>query len=146
MNSESKSRVYPVKCQLILKIQIICDIERARYVFKKSKRTPSNVFIKLGHDHFPIMSFLKKNLGMLKKNGGNMHLVVFSYSKIMPNFEAFHETFSSRTNPVIVRRVEWWCYVDLDLTKNCNLIFFSLTEWMNEFFWEYFNHRLLVVY
>ena len=74
-----------------------------------------------------------------------MYLVVFSYSKIMPNVEAFHETFSSRTNPVIVRRVEWWCYVDLDLTKNCNLIFFftnGMDEWI---FWEYFNHRLLVV-
>ena len=107
MNSESKSRVvYPVKCLLILKIQIICDIERARYVFKKSKRTPSNVSIKLGHDHFPIMSFFEKKPRHVKKNGGNMYLVVFSYSKIMPNVEAFHETFSSRTNPVIVRRVE----------------------------------------
>ena len=35
-----------------------------------------------------------------------MYLVVITYSKNMPNFEAFHETFSSRTNPVIVRRVE----------------------------------------
>ena len=135
LNSESKSRVYPVKCLLILKIQIICDIERARYVFKKSKRTPSNVSIKLGHDHFPIMSFLKKKPRnvKIKKNGGNTYLVVFSYSKIMPNVEAFHETFSSRTNPVIVRRVEWWCYVDLDLTKNCNLIFFftnGMDEWI----------------